>query len=507
MPAFQVFDPAIYPLFLLRTPAELAARFDQANGFVTMQVTSDGVVFTGAPGSGWNGLTFRFGGSFTPGSGTWPDGDVREITVTAPDGHVLFTAVGPFSPALSLQTTLTDPERLLDGNDGLIGSEDQDLLDGFTGDDRIEGRGGDDYLFGGGGADELFGGDGRDVLVGDSGDDRLNGEAGGDFFLGGAGDDIISGGDGADHVWGGSGANRLSGGHGLDHLRFDDLASSVVVSLADGVAVIAGLSSQVNGFERVVGSDLDDQITGDAYANVLFGAAGADQLVGAEGDDVIWGGPGADELQGGLGVDLLLGGSGDDRIEGGEHADSLAGGVGADRLDGGAGFDTVYYSTSWGSIVIDLENGSLNTGEAAGDAFISIEEFVGTVFDDALRGGSGSDIFHGDDGSDLLMGRAGDDLLLGGSGADSLQGGAGADYLDGGAGFDTVYFLDASTGLVLDLQNAALNTTDAAGDVYVGVEEFVGSSFDDVLRGARAATPCTAGPARTPWWAAPATTS
>ncbi len=55
-------------------------------------------------------------------------------------------------------------------------------------------------------------------------------------------------------------------------------------------------------------------LTGNDFANQIFGGTGADNLLGAGGKDVIKGGGGNDIIRGGVGADSLTGGDGDDRF-------------------------------------------------------------------------------------------------------------------------------------------------------------------------------------------------
>jgi hypothetical protein len=112
----------------------------------------------------------------------------------------------------------------------LVGSPDDDRLDGGAGNDVLSGQGGDDKLLGRDGNDQLWGDDGADALYGSNGEDRLYGEdgndamrggAGDDRFFGGSGNDVLLGDDGADSLYGGAGDDRLSGGAGNDLLRSD----------------------------------------------------------------------------------------------------------------------------------------------------------------------------------------------------------------------------------------------------------------------------------------------
>ena len=61
----------------------------------------------------------------------------------------------------------------------------------------------------------------------------------------------------------------------------------------------------ITGFENILGSGLDDILSGTAGANFLSGFDGVDIISGVGGDDIIAGGTGSDELHGGDGVDTL----------------------------------------------------------------------------------------------------------------------------------------------------------------------------------------------------------
>ena len=123
------------------------------------------------------------------------------------------------------------------------------------------------------------------------------------------------------------------------------------------------------------------------------------------------GSPGDDELHGGPGNDLLWGGRGDDTLDGGGSDDTLIGGPGADALIGGPGADTADYSSATRRGV----NISLGTGaslvrsdgwpdDAMDDTFSSIENLVGTKFNDWLAADSGDNRIEGRRGNDWIFG-------------------------------------------------------------------------------------------------------
>jgi Ca2+-binding RTX toxin-like protein len=61
------------------------------------------------------------------------------------------------------------------------------------------------------------------------------------------------------------------------------------------------------GVTKILGSKLDDAISGPGGDATLIGKAGNDRLWGAEGDEIIKGGEGNDEVSGGEGADTLWG--------------------------------------------------------------------------------------------------------------------------------------------------------------------------------------------------------
>ena len=111
------------------------------------------------------------------------------------------------------------------------------------------------------------------------------------------------------------------------------------------------------------------------------------------------------------------------------------------------------------------------------------DRLSGGAGNDDLKGSVGNDNLGGGDGLDRLDGGDGADRLLGGNDRDILIGGAGADYMDGGDDFDTADYSGSASGIVLDMQNAAAGTGDAAGDTLVSIEKIIGSLMDDVILG------------------------
>jgi Ca2+-binding RTX toxin-like protein len=374
---------------------------------------------------------------------------------------------------------------------------DDTLLGGATA-DTISGLGGNDTLIGAGGGDTLDGGSGEDAasyqnsivglesylvqngpstgeaagdifvsvenLVGSSFNDGLYGDNGDNKLYGGAGDDTLYGwGLGNDWLYGGSGVDNVIGGAGLDHL--------------DGGDGIDTLSYQLSNNGGITVSLLDPSInTGDAAGDIY---ANFEDVTGTNFDDVIYGD--------GQAVNNLWGLAGNDKIYGGGGYDVMIGDAGADYLDGGAGRDEADYETATAGLTASLADTSLNTGHAAGDVYLNIEDLAGSLY---------NDILYGDQFDNNILGWPGDDQVYGGAGNDGLEGGPGADRLDGGSGLDLVGYTNAGTangfpasyttlgvGVTASLLNSTINVGEAAGDTYFNVENLQGSGFTDTLEG------------------------
>ncbi|KQV43355.1 MULTISPECIES: calcium-binding protein [unclassified Rhizobium] len=272
-----------------------------------------------------------------------------------------------------------------------------------------------------------------------AGNDTVNGTKFADLLMGGGGNDTLIGGLGAD---------KLLGGAGTDIASYVNATAGVIASLVSP----AGNSGEAKGdtyssIEGLSGSKFVDKLVGDGNGNVLYGLAGNDNLDGGAGNDV------------------------------------LIGGLGADTLIGGAGTDTASYADAAKGVVANLAKPSLNTNDALGDTFSSIENLTGSRFGDTLTGNAGVNVLLGGDGADVLNGAAGNDRLDGGAGDDVLIGGLGADTLIGGAGIDTASYADAAKGVIANLANSKVNTNDALGDTFSFIENLTGSNYADTLTG------------------------
>ncbi|MGO1074132.1 beta strand repeat-containing protein [Inquilinus sp. CA228] len=296
------------------------------------------------------------------------------------------------------------------------------------------------------------------TLNGDAGNNTLTGTDPGnagnpdgiDIINGLDGNDTLSGLGGNDTISGGLGADILDGGAGFDTLSFAAATAGVWVNINGAAFGGEAVGDTMTGFEAIIGSNFNDIFGGDAGNNTINGGAGTDII-------------------------------------------SISGGT--DFLDGGAGGDFLDCRTSGSAVIINMATG-IGGGGAAGTTFANFESVIATNFNDVLTaaaggstlgGLSGNDTLNGGDGNDVLLGddflnvigTSGNDTLSGGAGNDYLQGGALGDILNGGADSDTAAYEYSGAGVIVNVDTGVASGGDAQGDTLTGVENLIGSAFDD----------------------------
>ncbi len=380
--------------------------------------------------------------------------------------------------------------------EALIGTSFNDTLSGDGDDNHISGGKGSDRLYGEAGNDTLIGGDGADYLYGGPGQDRLEGGDGNDWIVPGLGNDTIF------------------GGAGIDIVSYGTAPRGVNVNLTTGrVTDAGGMVDQLSGIENISGSRFDDTLMGDADANWLRGNNGRDHFIATTGNDTYDGGGSTDTVTyeastSGVAINLTTGrgtaglASGHSYIEiervfGSEFSDTLTGSSGRDFLSGrggddfifatagndnyygGSGEDTVDYSASDGAVRIYL---NLKYGEGAiaeRHTLVSIENVIGSRFDDRLSGTASDNFIYGGAGNDTLMGYGGNDVLHGGAGNDNMFGHEGNDRFFGGAGNDRIFGGSGTDTAVFSGRQSEYSITRVAGG-EVRVEHIGGSREDGV---------------------------
>ena len=346
------------------------------------------------------------------------------------------------------------------GADLICAGRDDDEVSGGPGNDIIRGYGGEDTLEGGPGDDKIFGGSTRDDLLGDSGNDLLVGGSKGwgwDWFFGGRGNDVIKGDDEA-------------------FVMYWYAPRGVDLDLRKGIARGEGHDVFKGGISRVMGSHHPDRLLGDRTSNwmvggsfgssadndgadIVKGRGGGDSLAGLDGDDLVWGGRGNDWFDahsiqhGNPGHDVIRGGSGDDVTDYGEWCpsrkcrDPLKQGVNVNLTTGE--MESAVGSEELHSIenVIGSDAADHVIGSAAANFLIGDPYWNRNGGLDVIRGGPGADTIWGEryaeGGSagnqpDRFFGDGGDDILAGDGGDDVLVGGRGNDEVKGGAEADEI---------------------------------------------------------------------
>jgi Ca2+-binding RTX toxin-like protein len=199
-----------------------------------------------------------------------------------------------------------------------------------------------------------------------------------------------------DTLTGGNG-HVLVGGAGNDTYHVS--ASDTVIDESGGgydqvySTVTYTLSANIENLFASGGNAID--LTGNGSSNVIIGNDAANRLTGHGGDDALYGNGGNDTLSGGDGNDALNGGGGDDVLDGGSGNDILDGGAGNDALNGGTGNDVL----------------------SGGDG---IDNLVGGGGDDVLNGNGGADVMNGGDGNDVYTIDDLNDVIVDGTGVDTV---------------------------------------------------------------------------------------
>ena len=161
--------------------------------------------------------------------------------------------------------------------------------------------------------------------------------------------------------------------------------------------------------------------------------------------------------------DTLIGNALDNTIIGSLGNDTLSGLDGHDTLNGGSnGSDWANYSyvTSPTGVTVDLANGTASVSSTDSDTLISIENIIGSGYNDILSGKAGV--------VNTLLGEAGNDTFFGYGDGDTF---------DGGAGTDTADYINDPNKLVITLGGSS------NPDTLLNIENVFGSSDNDTLIG------------------------
>src|SRR5215211_3382413 len=234
-----------------------------------------------------------------------------------------------------------------------------------------------------------------------------------DNSLGGVVSGAINMGDSDDLVIAGVGAENINGDAGNDTVSYANSPKKMLINLTGQVTTDAdGVTDTLSGIENAVGSVFDDAVYGDGANNILDG------------------GPG-----------------------------------GFDQIFGGGGSDTVSYASAGRAVLINLA-GQVTADGVETDTLSSIENAIGSRFNDTI---------HGDDGNNVLDG-----------GTD------GSDQIFGGLGSDTVSYATSARAVLINLPGQV--TSDGINtDTLSSIESAIGSQFADSIIGTAGANALNGG--------------
>jgi len=245
--------------------------------------------------------------------------------------------------------------------------------------------------------------------------------------------------------------------------------------------IFAGAAFLIAGFS--VGSAYAATKAANGSACTIIGTEKNDVLKGTEGTDIICGLGGNDTITGLGGNDVIDGGAGNDVIDGGAGDDILIGGAGNDAAAGGLGSDTASFEDSAKAVMA-----SMVTQKASGDGtdtFSSVDNLVGSAYNDVLTGDDAANSITGGAGNDTISAGAGNDIVSGGDGNDIMTGGLGNDTLAGGDGVDTVNYADNTVGVSVNFATGI--SVGQGNDTVTADENVIGGTGNDTLTGNNAA--------------------
>ena len=403
----------------------------------------------------------------------------------------------------------------------LTGNKLQNLIIGSTD---------DDYIDGGAAKDTILGGDGNDTILGGKGNDSLQGGAGSDVF-------IYASGDGNDIIQDYKSDEDMIQIKGVSSITYTEGTSDMVIQVGSGKITLKKMAGKKvaykigNGSEQYINGGDDSVVKGttatltdnncgatfdartyqtqikniNASARTadinIIGNAQANSITGGAGNDTLWGGSGNDSLRGGAGSDVFVYNSGEGNdviVDYHEREDKI-----------NFKNDTATISTNGKKVIFTFDSGKITvnnsveqiikyvdkTGEHtylktvdlsgttallaegyAGTSFNAADhssaikmidagavkhgltitanakanDIIGTAYNDSINGGAGKDTIEGGAGDDTIVGGTGDDELYGGEGADLFvyKNGDGKDIIHDYKNVDTIQITSGSVSSV-----------------------------------------------------------
>jgi Ca2+-binding RTX toxin-like protein len=255
-------------------------------------------------------------------------------------------------------------------------------------------------------------------------------------------------------IWDGGGEDRISA---AADPSLPNLAAAAFIDLRPG-----HFSSLGNGtLASVANHELLS--TGVQNVSIAFGAV-IENATGTDNNDAIIGNVYANEIDGGKGDDMLFGSGSAVREVAGREAE----------------FGIALLPSS-----LDTDDGDYRK-IGVGAVVASTAPAEATVTDE-IHGGDGNDFIASGDGPSKIYGDAGNDILVGGGGDDQFFGGSGNDKIWGDGGSDTADYSDGATRVIINYDgNSAtpvLTVDDGTGgtDSLHSIEKVVGTTGRDLV--------------------------
>ncbi len=301
-----------------------------------------------------------------------------------------------------------------------------------------------------------------------------------------------------------SGIHIVDGGPGTNTIDYSAATGGVTADLSTGIVSNNGwgYADTLTNISAISGSHHNDTLTGDSTTTtVSYANASGGVIVDLHNGTAT--GDGSDTL---TDIPNVIGSAYDDYITS-DANDNV--------IDGGAGNDWVIYGSAASAVTVDLTNGTA-TGDGS-DTLTSIENVIGSAYDDSLTGSStnhlsgfaGNDTLQGGIADysfdpagvtvDLSMGTATDGwsntdtlidihAVIGSIYADTLTAGTDTDLLSGGQGNDTLiggtadYSHDVA-GVTVDLSMGTATDGWSNTDTLTDVHIVIGSAYADTIAG------------------------